>query len=375
MKIFKNSNIWLRHRAKKEIKKNHKDLFNPIHIDLINKCHNFISDRNNWAWVFLFVIVCFWLPTYIDFETLDVFKIDILTVKTIVDQRTTNLATIISISLVVVGFLINNLAVKSPITYKLLFKKSLLYLIIYLTLSTIFVFIIASTLRDTIPEFEYTRLVLGGTYLCLLILFIIGYLFRKIIHFTNEKEISKMLTIELLNEGKKEIKYFLIKKYSNEIYKKTISKFGTEEFNFVFSLENLQSSKTSFRSINKDEEEKKYRFLTDVNIPLIRLFIWYKTRKQKSMLYFKNLVLDEQINYIDNDILWLESIENTTFEKWFLRKCLRLKKNGKSQTTDNIYRNEFDQKIIQLAEENKYRNLEEPLDAYIELYKLQMMNQ
>ena len=79
--------------------------------------------------------------------------------------------------------------------------------------------------------------------------------------------------------------------------------------------------------------------------------------------------------WIDNDIIWMESINNSKFEKWFLRKCLKIIKIQKKQTTDNAFRNEFDQKIIQLAEENKYRNLEEPLNAYIELYKLQMINQ
>ncbi|MBM6498932.1 hypothetical protein [Flavobacterium macrobrachii] len=373
--MLRSNNIWLRHRAKKEIKRFNKSLYNPIHIDLINNCHDFISNRNNWAWVFMFVIFCFWLPTYINFETLNVLKIDISTVKTIVDQRTTNLATIISISLVVVGFLINNLAVKSPITYKLLFKKSLLYLTIYLTLSTIFVFIIASTLRDSIPEFEYTRLVLGGTYLCLLILFIIGYLFRKIIHFTSEKEISKMLSKELLNEGKKILRQSLIKKYSNDVYKKFIERYGTEEYNFIFTIDDLLGKKMKARIVDVDEEELKYKTLTDVNLLFLRIFIWYKKRKRDNRIYYKNLRLDEQINYIDNDILWMESIDNSKFEKFILRKCLRLKKIEKSQTIENIYRNEFDQKIIQLAEENKYRNLEEPLDAYIELYKLQMINQ
>jgi hypothetical protein len=373
--MLRDNNMWLRHKAKNEIRKKHNDLFNPIHIDIINRFHNFISNRNNWFWVFLFVFFCFWLPTYVNFEALNVFKIDISTVRTIVDQRTTNLATIISISLVVVGFLINNLAVKSPITYKLLFNKSLLYLTIYLTLSTIFCFIIASTLRDTISEFEYTRLVLGGTYLCLLILFIIGYLFRKIIHFTNEKEISKMLTKELLNEGKRSLKNSLIKKYSTLIYKEFTKQYGSEEFNFLFTIDDLLSKKVKAKKVNADEEEHKYKILIDVNLFFFKVFIWFKKQRSENKIYFKNLTIDEQINYIDNDIIWMESINNSKFEKWFLRKCLRLKKFEKNQTTDNVYRNEFDQKIIQLAEENKYRNLEEPLNAYIELYKLQMINQ
>ena len=51
-----------------------------------------------------------------------------------------------------------------------------------------------------------------------------------------------------------------------------------------------------------------------------------------------------------------------------------MKKESKNIDTD-AYRKEFDEKIVQLAEEGKYQNLENTLQAYIELYDLQMKNQ
>lgn len=53
-------------------------------------------------------------------------------------------------------------------TFSLLFGRSLLYLTIYLTLSTISCFILLSTFRNSFSEFYFIRMVLAGTYLALI---------------------------------------------------------------------------------------------------------------------------------------------------------------------------------------------------------------
>ncbi|MBK8344748.1 MAG: hypothetical protein IPL12_16550 [Bacteroidetes bacterium] len=115
--------------------------------------------------LFLGVLLIFIISPFIDISVLNIIDIKSETAVYIVYQRTASIATIISITLVVVGFILNNLAVKSALVYRLLFKKSLLYPIIYLTLSTIACFIAASTLRDSLPSFEFTRVVMAGTIL------------------------------------------------------------------------------------------------------------------------------------------------------------------------------------------------------------------
>ena len=122
--FFRNNNNWLRHRVKSHIREHHKDLFDPLHKNLFNRFSNYISDKEQWWVVLLFVMIVFAFSSlFSGIDFLNFINLKDETSRILVDQRTTNIATIISITLVVVGFLINNLAVKSSLTYKLLFKK------------------------------------------------------------------------------------------------------------------------------------------------------------------------------------------------------------------------------------------------------------
>lgn len=202
MGIFNNKN-WISKRVNSYLKMNHKSLYEPFHKNFLITTFNFLSEKEQWWFVLLFVLSVFGIGSFITFESLQFITLTSETSKILVDQRTTNVATIISITLVVVGFLINNLAVKSEITYKLLFKSSFLYPTIYLTLSTIGSFIIVSTIRDTsIPNFNYSNAVIAGTFLVFLILLLIGFLFRTIIQFTNDREIANLLHRQFIKEAK-----------------------------------------------------------------------------------------------------------------------------------------------------------------------------
>lgn len=371
MSILRHNFFWLSYRTKKHLKKEHKELFNSLYLEFVIKIYNVLISRKNWFLVFALVVSFFSVSSFINFEILNVIEFDSNIAKSIIDTRTTNLAAIISMSLVVVGFLITNLAMKSSTTIKLLFKKSYIYFTLYLTFSTISCFIILSNLRNTLNDFVFSRAVLAGTYLCVLILFLIGILFRNIIHFTDELKISNMLKRELLEEGKKKLKNKLFEKYSNELLENILSK-DCNKYDFFqnFSLNNILGAKNV---TDNNKAEEKYLILKDVNLVLLSVFVFFKKINKNNKLYYTSLKINEQFNY-NNDIIWADNKENTKFEKWFLKRCL-ITKNRVKQEQEDIYRNEFDQKIIQLAEEGKYRNLSYPLDAYLEFYELQMKNQ
>src|SRR6266581_1948546 len=127
MRFFRANNNWLRHRVISQMKEKHKDLFDPFHHSMGKKFFNFISESKQSWFVIMFVAVIFLVSPLINIDFFNRIELNQQTVITIVDQRTANIATIISITLVVVGFLLNNLAVKSPLVYRLLFQKSYLY--------------------------------------------------------------------------------------------------------------------------------------------------------------------------------------------------------------------------------------------------------
>ncbi|MGH1516562.1 hypothetical protein [Chryseobacterium sp. JK1] len=357
-------------KVRKKVKQEHEDLHDRFLIVCKHVLINFLSDRNSYFFIPIIVIGLFCAPLVLDFEVLKVFDFNIETVKVLVDQRTTNIATIISISLVVVGFLINNLAVKSPTTYKLLFKKSLLYFTIYLTLSTIFFFIILSTLRDSFAEVIYIKLVLAGTYISLFILILIGMLFRQIIYFTNEKEISNMLFKELMKEGKVRMKIILMKKYSPELYQSFMEERGINLIERRIDLATLQNSRMILSGdVLEIDNNKDVRYLRNINLWLLNIIL-----KLKIIDGYDSLSLDDAVNLKTVQHLRITNKKNLPIKLWLLRMCYSTGKKPCFEYVSDVYRKEFDSKIIQLAEENKYRNLADPLKAYLELYKIQMLN-
>lgn len=376
--FLRNNNNWLRHRVKSHIRENHKDLFSPSHRNLLIRFSNYISDKEQWWVVLLFVVIFFAFSSLfrgIDF--LNFISIKDETSRILVDQRTTNIATIISITLVVVGFLINNLAVKSSLTYKLLFKKSYLYPTIYLTLSTIGCFIIVSTLRDTkIPFFDFSRAVLAGTYLVFIILFLIGFLFRTIIQFTNEKEISSMLHRQFIDEAKENIKRILIRKYSIEQFTSIVQKAGAKEYDFAESW-SFADANFEVKEISADEIsniELKNKVIQDIQINRIISFILRKKRNNAETIFYHKLGLDI-ISTETNNFIWVKGKPNSKWNQFILSTCLSLKQIPQKEKETDSYRKYYDKKLEELSEESKYRNLETVLDSYIELYTLQMQNQ
>ncbi|MDX6191940.1 hypothetical protein SGQ83_21505 [Flavobacterium sp. Fl-318] len=374
MKFIRYSNIWLLHRSEKQIRRQHNELYLSFFKHHCKACINHFCDRNNWFSVFLLVLIFFAFSSFPNLEILNFLDFNSVLAKTVVDQRTTNIAAIISMSLVVVGFLITNLALKSPTTIKLLFKKSRLYFTLYLTFSTISCFIMLSTFRETLNDFVFTRAVLAGTYLCIIILLLIGYLFRKIIHFTDDKHISEMLKKELLDEAKEKLKLQLLKKYSREIYTRFASRRCTQ-YEFQVSLPLLLSQNFTVAPANDEAEEKEdFRELKNVNLLLLKLYIHLQKKKQQSTISFKSMTLNETFNY-NEDLLWVNDRKNGWWSKWFLKFCLLTAPNPAKKTALNTYRNEFDKTILESAQESRHGKLEVTLAAYLDLYKLKMHHQ
>lgn len=365
-------NEWfgLLRKVRRKVRQNHSDLYDRFLLMCGNVLINFLSDRNSYFFIPLIVGALFCAPLIFDCYVLEVFSFKIETVKILVDQRTTNIATIISISLVVVGFLINNLAIKSPTTYKLLFKKSLLYFTIYLTLSTIFFFIILSTLRDIFDAFIFTKLVLAGTYVSLFILILIGILFRQIINFTNEKEISSMMYKELLKEGRGRLKIILMKRYSPEVYEFFMQERGIKLIHRQIDLTTLLNARMIMNEdVLEMDQKKDIRYLRNINLWLLNIVLKFKIVEG-----YDPLSLDDAINFKKLTHIQLKNGKYLPFKLWVLRRCYKTKKKPAFEDLSDVYRKEFDSKILQLAEENKYRNLADPLEAYLELYKIQMLN-
>lgn len=369
MSLISRNRFWLKYLANKETKRIHPNLYNSFFKNAINWFIDFFSHKNSWLSIFSLVLLFFSVSIFINIDTLNIVNLDITTVRLLVDQRTANITGIISISLVVVGFLINNLAIKNPTTFTLLFKKSLLYFTIYLTLSTIICFIFLSTFRETLPEFYFTRMVLAGTYLSLIILILIGALFRKIILFSNENEINKLLEKELIKVAKKELKHSLVKINSSKIYKKKIEDLGLKHNHSIELIDFNYFINFNHQKEQKIEVKKKNKYLIDTNLFLLTWLI--RSNKMKIDSY-SGVTLFEENNIELNSIFKIKENEEISWVYRVPLYFLIFKISNKKVNYRNIYLDDIKNKVLQSVKNNKNNELNNSLDTLLQLYKLQI---
>lgn len=122
---------------------------------------DFISDHNKWYVVVLCVIFVFFALHLINIPPLNFINIEKSTLKTLINSRTTNIVTMISVTFAVIGFLIANLAIKESFIYSLLFKKSTFFPVAFVALSLMASFILLSTLSDSLPIGYQKKCVVG----------------------------------------------------------------------------------------------------------------------------------------------------------------------------------------------------------------------
>lgn len=125
--MFRNHKGWLRYTVKSMIKERHADLFQSFWATNLKKIKDYVFDRNRWWLILITVSIVFTAGGIINIDFLNILDINEATANILVDQRTGNIAAITAITLVVVGFLINNLAVKESFAYRLLFKAFVRY--------------------------------------------------------------------------------------------------------------------------------------------------------------------------------------------------------------------------------------------------------
>ncbi|UOE48700.1 hypothetical protein MTO98_30330 [Mucilaginibacter sp. SMC90] len=346
------------------IKSQHKEIMPPGNTFLIRYL-NFLSQRDKWWLVFLHVIILLLAFSFIrcNFFSLIVFKEN--SAEAIIDQRTSNVATIISMTLAVIGLLLSNLAVKDNLTYKLLFVHSRLYLILYYTLSVIACLITISTLRNTLDIDVFRQMVLAGTYLAVFILLGIGYLFRTIINFASANSIEQILSQKLLDEAKENLKTILLSKYSAEMFLELMTRKNITKYTLRMAMGNTQSQNNS--TFQKQYQE---RLIYDIN--LLQLEKELAKPKQGTALHFTtplslNLVTNEYETFIyPNSGQGKESMQ--------LSNCIKTKKKESRINGSDEYKAYFDSKLNEYAKDGKHSKVEGILSYYHELYLLEMRN-
>ncbi len=334
------------------MKKNNPDLFNSNR----DKFFEFINDYTKWYIVVLTVLLIFFILHLINIPLLNIIPIKEVNVKTLINSRTTNIVTIISVTFAIIGFLIANLVIKESFTYNILFKKSGFFPVAFMALSLIACFIALSTFGDWLSTNYQSNALLAGSYLIFVVIFLIGYLFTKLVRFTNQKYILNLVQRELISESKRN----LLKAGRAIISSREIQKLGLYQYSMAF-LKKMTKGDFVLPS--------GHNIISDIKINKLRKKI--EAIEDRSKIFINNIFLDREIANNEDAFFFVDEANYPSLKQELrkLNKCIITSKKNKGTFT------EAKEYVFQKLDESIRFNDDKLVKSYLsmlaEVYELQ----
>lgn len=361
--------------SRQKIKQNHIDLYKKRNNNLIFKILNKFTNRGSIkpiVFVVLFLAaLCFCSFNLFDFIGLSDFhlkKIKADLVIQLIDSRINNVITITSISLAVASVLLANIAQRSKETYDLLFKQTFLYPIVYYILTVIGLLLLISFFRAYLNDCVIVNLGMLMMTFIMLIIFCIGYLFSKIIQFTNPNYLHTVFSNILISDANQILYYEKLNKISAEILQNKLSKYGA----IVKSSINSMHPQQIFIETNKS------KIIVDVDIKKIEGCI-------------KTLHFNESKKEIDFNIFGLNDSIHPEFKRVFACLSKKITQAGSLSIAVNnyIYTSKPQDKMIDFGstrqslfdkmknsvDNNNIETLSQTLDNYNQLFDMYFKSQ
>lgn len=313
-------------------------------------------------------------PSWLQF-----FHVSTDTARIIVDQRLTNLATIFSISLVVVGWLITNISVKESISYQLLFKRTYLYPIFYYIISLLGGLMLFSMLRHE-SYIDMGSIVVTGTYLIIIALALIVFLFVRLINVVDTAFFYEALERQVLQEVNYITKDLIIQRKSEKIYKENCEALGlTDGIRFMTDLSNHTGINITPLADNNEPAEKtsaddifatRKRYVVH-DIKLSKISNRIKPLERKQVSYYRPLQLGSAISenyfpfYFHNDTAIPKKLPG------HIKKAFSLRTPKEAVMKSNPYQDYFNEKFLKDIKEGKKENIQKGLAIYTKIFDLQ----
>jgi len=309
---------------------------------------------------------------------LNLFSLSYDTAKSLIDSRAQNIAAVISITLVVVGFIIGNLAEKSTLVLALIFKRSYLYPIIYYVLTTLgFIFAI-STLRDFLgfdkKEF-FVQMVVTATYLSIFTLLLIGFLFQSITTYTNAEVISSMVHDAFMKEVKQTHIGLLLMTHSKRIFREEMERLNVAKFDIYrqLNLMNLNAGESEVVMVDQVSNSPRQYLVRDLNMKKIGTYVNEK-QLNPEQVYFKDTAI-YSIFTLPADYITQDNVINTAKDNKVLLKALKTKNVRDSDQSQGIVRTHLNKKFEQHVKSGDLEQLRIVLNSFREAYQFKMQYQ
>ncbi len=354
------------------------EIYNRPRLDLIIRFIEFINSPKRGLIVLPITVGVFFIGQIFNPKFLQWLNIPIDTSRIIIDQRVSNLATIFSITLVVIGWLLTNLSVKESLSFQLLFKRTYLYPIFYFVGTLISCLIIFSLLRHEV-FINLGNIVIAGTLLIIIALTLITMLFVKFIKVVDSAFIYNALAEEVIKEASILARMEIMTRRSRTVYNETCEQLGLEDgigFNKDLSGHtgiNI-TKKEKNNKVNELDWETAFDSVTKFEVYDVDLEKLEKEIKQLGKLtncYFRPLQVGSNIGenffpfYIHSRIILPEKIDQK------VRKAFRLKTQQEKIVADNRHLNYFNERFMKDVKDGKSDNIEKGLALYSRLFDLE----
>lgn len=355
-----------------------KHKYRGLHNNKFNKV-NYIKSQVSSHWFFLIIIPLMIILTsvcFIDLNIIDLIGLDFLHIKLIernlalglLDARINNIIAITSVSLTVIGFLFTNMSQKNKDSYNMLFKLSYFFAILYYSLTTSAILILMSTYRNSYEEWQLMNISLLAVMFILFEFLFIGFLFSRIIMFTDPDSIYKYSKEKFLDSVQRFIYDEKITHESKVIVESIFSRAGKR----VASLYGSRF-KNKLYIISKLPES----VIIDINVSAIeKCILNISNNENGDQMEFVPFGLNQGLlkgfdhNYanLSENIFQHNTVQNTLSEYIFLASPKK-ENIGLHEMNESLYN-----KTISAIQTNNIETIKHNLEIYDSLYNLYFEN-
>lgn len=331
-----------------------------------------LSKPDSWKWIFAFFAIIFLvfgvinLSVYWNFPfkiRFHWFTYDLDTAKNLIDQRVSNVATIIGFTLAVCTLLINNLAEKDK-NFQLLFKSVFIYSIIYYALALLSWLLLLSLLKDFFTgKYGYifiNAVILSHSFIVALIIFI-GYLFAHLIRFLDSNYLHERYIDNLHINAYFILFEEIIKDEKKQLYEKRLIEIGLKKGN---SYNSFFQEKPDLIEISIQKNDNQ--IIEDVNLDVLNKIFAKITSNKKANIQFYDFNIAGFL--LEKTTCNVEKIAENLQNSFLVKKYKNLNKLKYDAFNETINKQAEHLKIA--VEKNDLKSLEKCLEFYNSVFSL-----
>lgn len=325
----------LRKQSKSTLKKGNKDVWKTLKRQT-NSFKSTFSSNQIWRLIipiiFLFLLISSILPLLFNSWNFTIFNfLEFESPDTVLEQRISNVATIIGVTLTVSTIMISNIAEKKKENYEAIFQETLIYPIVYYALTLLGYLILISVFRKFLKDKGILiNLVIVSHYLVVFLIIFIGFLFYNIIKFFNVETLKKIHIDSLKAAFVSLLKEDVISNKNTELYNEKLKEIIKERQVDWFNKQSISISPHIYKN----------EYISDVQLYKLSLYLKLLLKKHPDKVFFSaNSFLFGNDNnlLIEIETPLFSNVYNETIQKYFVIDSFDTLNNNFKSALNNYF--------------------------------------